>query len=404
MQHATNIEAVAIANPSALVERKEIAAIMGKMVKALDRRNNIPIMHAVRMDSTFGGLRITGTDLDMELQATLAAPVDPGLSCAVPAQKLKDVLTKAKASDLVGILPLPLPDNEKESPETVFDFAGMNVTMQGERVQDFPILTAFGDSAPVEFALDGATFARLLREVSFAMSSEETRYYLNGAYLHLGELDGDLRIVATDGHRLGIRSFGQVSGTDGMPGVIIPRKALMLLLDIFGRTGKDTPETVWLSVSEDHTRFTFDHWQLTTKQVDGTFPDYGRVIPSLEPWNHQMRATMNRADMLDAVKSLNAIANERGRAVALNFTPDSVHMAVNNPDMGKADMTLDAETSADLGELLIAYNAAYLGDILTALDCDQVTFMMTDCGAPSRITDADKVDSTDCYVLMPVRI
>lgn len=403
MQHATNFEPVAIASPSALVDRAHLSGVMAKMVKVINKRNTFPILANVRLMSAPGALCIIGTDLDMELRAHLQAAVDPGVDCTVPAHALKDVIAKAKASDAVAIEPGDLTENGDGQPVR-FDFEGMAVTMDGLPADDFPALVG-PDSSVQEFQLDGAAFARALRDLDKCISTEETRYYLNGVFLHYSDLDG-LRLVATDGHRLGLRTFGEIADAANMPedsmgkrGVIIPRKAIVVLQSIFGRTGKDAPGTIWISVTSTKVRFTFDHWELTTKLVDGTFPDYGRVIPV---WN-ELRTTVDRAEMLEAVKSVSAIASERGRAVALGINPDSIDLAVKNPDMGTATANVASYSAMEVSGLLIGFNASYLVTLLSTMDCERVTMEVGKADGPVRIVPEGS-GSTDCFVLMPMRV
>ncbi len=235
---------------------------------------------------------------------------------------------------------------------------------------------------------------KLIDKTQFAISNEETRYYLNGIYLHAVDSEGHamLRAVATDGHRLARVEIAAPSGSAGMPGVIIPRKAVNEVQKLIEDLGKE----VTIEISPTKARFSFDDVVLITKLIDGTFPDYMRVIPS----GNDKYLTVERAPFQAAVDRVSTISSERGRAVKLAMADGKLTLSVNNPDSGSAVEEL--EVGYDAPPLDIGFNARYLLDITSQLDGDTALFKLADPGSPTLVLDRDGAPAL--YVLMPMRV
>ncbi|MGE0231192.1 MAG: DNA polymerase III subunit beta [Flavobacteriaceae bacterium] len=257
---------------------------------------------------------------------------------------------------------------------------------------DFPDLTA-GEMTHA-FTISSAVLKRLLVKTQFAISQEETRYYLNGIYLHATESDGKpvLRAVATDGHRLARLETEAPEGIGGMPGIIVPRKTVQELQRLL-----ETPDAIVdIELSATKIRFTIGQVVLTSKLIDGTFPDYGRVIPS---GNDKMLKLDNKA-FARAVDLVSTVSSERGRAVKLSIAPDRVVLSVNNPDSGSATEEVPADYASE--PIDIGFNARYLLDITGQLDTDTAVFELNDAGSPTLVHDEE--DLSALYVLMPMRV
>jgi DNA polymerase III subunit beta len=260
---------------------------------------------------------------------------------------------------------------------------------------DFPDLTT--GQFPVRFELPATAFKTLIDRTQFAISTEETRYYLNGIYLHTPTVEGRtlLRAVATDGHRLARAQTSVPEGADGMPGIIIPRKTVGEIQKLL-----DTPDPAALAaieISDTKIRVTFGPVVLTSKLIDGTFPDYARVIPQ----GNDKALKVDRATFSDAVDRVSTIASERGRAVKLSLGDDGrLSLTVNNPDSGSATEELDVDYSAS--PLDIGFNSRYLLDIAGQLKTPTALFRFADPGSPTLIQDEGDDDAL--YVLMPMRV
>jgi DNA polymerase-3 subunit beta len=256
---------------------------------------------------------------------------------------------------------------------------------------DFPDLAA-GD-LPHRFVLAAGDLKRLIDKTQFAISTEETRYYLNGIFLHTLDAGGQtvLRAVATDGHRLARVELPAPKGSEGMPGVILPRKAVAEIQKLL-----ESGEDVLIELSSAKVRLTIGGVVLTSKLIDGTFPDYQRVIPQ----GNDKRLVVEREDFAKAVDRVSTISSERGRAVKLALNDGRLTLTVNNPDSGSA--TEEIEVDYDSAPIDIGFNARYLLDITGQLDGDTALFKLADPGSPTVIQDRE--GAAALYVLMPMRV
>ncbi|WP_046864034.1 DNA polymerase III subunit beta [Microvirga massiliensis] len=368
------------------VERAALLKSLGHVHRVVERRNTIPILSNVLLRAEPDGLRLKATDLDIEVTETIPADItDPGAT-TVPAHVIYDIVRK-------------LPEGAQVSLETTGDTSQMQIRsgrsrfmLQALPESDFPDLAA-GD-LPHRFSLGATDLRRLIEKTQFAISTEETRYYLNGIYFHTIESEGEtvLRAVATDGHRLARVETAAPAGAEGMPGVIVPRKAVAEILKLV----EDAGESVGIELSSAKVRLTFGGVVLTSKLIDGTFPDYQRVIPA----GNDKRLTVERDDFARAVDRVSTISSERGRAVKLALSEGRLVLSVNNPDSGSA--TEELEVDYDAGNLDIGFNARYLLDITAQLDGDTALFRLADPGSPTVVQDRDGAPAL--YVLMPMRV
>jgi DNA polymerase-3 subunit beta len=281
-------------------------------------------------------------------------------------------------------------DNEKE--RLVLSSGLSRFTLQTLAPEDFPDLSP-GELSHT-FQIGANDLKRLIEKTRFAISTEETRYYLNGIYLHPATQDGapTLRAVATDGHRLAQAELPLPAGADGMPGIILPRKTVHELHRLI--ESSETMLTVGVSASK--ARFEIGTVTLTTKLIDGTFPDYARVIPKA---NDKLLKVRN-GEFVAAVDRVSTIASDRGKAVKLNLGDGRLVLSVNNPEGGSATEELAADYSS--GALEIGFNARYLLDIAGQIESESAEFLLADPGAPTVVRDGS--DAGSLYVLMPMRV
>ncbi|MBK8455722.1 MAG: DNA polymerase III subunit beta [Phyllobacteriaceae bacterium] len=369
-----------------VLERSNLLKSLNHVHRVVERRNTIPILSNVLLRAEGASLDMKATDLDLEITEATPAQVERSGATTVPAHLLYDIVRK-------------LPEGAEVMLRT--DDNGQSMTVASGRASfrlqclpqsDFPELTA-GSFSHI-FRLDAADLKGLIDRTQFAISTEETRYYLNGIYLHAVETGGvlKLRAVATDGHRLARAEMEAPAGTEGMPGVIIPRKTVNELQKLV-----DQPDVkVTTELSETKIRFTIGSVVLTSKLIDGTFPDYQRVIPT----GNDKKLTLDRQSFAAAVDRVSTISSERGRAVKLAIADGQVTLTVNNPDSGSATEELPAGYASDPIE--IGFNAKYLLDVAAQLSGSEAEFMLADAGSPTLIRDAG--DAHALYVLMPMRV
>jgi DNA polymerase-3 subunit beta len=369
------------------VERAALLRSLGHVHRVVERRNTIPILSNVLLRSGPDGLQLKATDLDIEVTETIPADVVDGGAITVPAHVIYDIVRK-------------LPDGAQVSLETSGETGQMLIRSGRSRFTlgalpegDFPDLAA--GELPHRFELPAADLKRLIDKTQFAISTEETRYYLNGIFFHTIDAEGSLKLraVATDGHRLARVQMEAPEGSGGMPGIIVPRKAVAEIQKLV----EDGGETVGVEISSAKVRFSFSSGvTLISKLIDGTFPDYARVIPT----GNDKRLTVERDQFAKAVDRVSTISSERGRAVKLAMTDGRLSLSVNNPDSGSATEELDVDYES--GPLDIGFNARYLLDITAQLDGDTALFRLADPGSPTVIQDREGAPAL--YVLMPMRV
>ena len=368
------------------LERAALLKALSHVQRVVERRNTIPILSNVLLRADGRALQLKATDLDLEVTESVAADVGQSGSTTLPAHTLYDIVRK-------------LPDGAQVSLEMTGDQGQLLLRSGRSRfhLQALPE-TDFPDIATGElshtFTVPAADLKKLIERTQFAISTEETRYYLNGIFVHTTDVEGHamLRAVATDGHRLARAEMPAPQGSAGMPGVIVPRKCVAEVQKL----GEGTSGDVKVELSTSKIRFTFGEVVLTSKLIDGTFPDYARVIPT----GNDKRLTVERAPFAAAVDRVSTISSERGRAVKLSVADGKLTLSVNNPDSGSA--TEEIEVDYDAAPIDIGFNARYLLDITEQLDSDTALFKLADPGSPTLVQDRD--GAAALYVLMPMRV
>jgi len=413
---------------TAILPRSEFRAAISTADLVVERRNTIPILSNVllRAAPDGDGLDVIGTDLDIYVTARVPGAVDPDFSVTMPARALRDLEKKASKSaefaiDMPDVLPVPrlAPDHSDADLDAFnaecervkahnalsdgmarLDFGGFAARMQTLPQEDFPESKISGPV--VDFVMPASALRNALERVSFAISTEETRYYLNGVYMHVpGAPDGEpstLRFVTTDGHKLARHEIACPAGAGAMQGVIIPRKTVAVLCKLL--KAKGAPECVDVRVNSTKAVFTIGNVSVLTKLIDGTFPDYQRVIPS----GNDKRVTFGRNELAGTIEAVSTISSERGRAVKLSIIDGACTLSVSNPDAGTSRATIACDTF-DVGiGLDIGFNAKYLLDILARCDGERVTFMFADAGSPTLIRSAGDDGASTLFVCMPMRV
>jgi DNA polymerase III subunit beta len=368
------------------VERADLLKSLGHVHRVVERRNTIPILANVLIKADKSKLGFKATDLDLEITESIAAEVGPGGSTTVPAHMFYEIVRKLPEGAQIVL------EGSNDRAVLTIRAGKSRFTLQTLPESDFPDLAA-GDMTH-KFTLPAADLKKLIDKTQFAISTEETRYYLNGIYLHTAGSGKatTLRAVATDGHRLAQFELPLPAGADGMPGIIVPRKAVGEVLRLI----EDAEAEVTIELSQGKIRFTLKDVVLTSKLIDGTFPDYARVIPQ----GNDKELTVDKKEFEQAVDRVSTVSSERGRAVKLSLSNGKLMLSVTNPDSGSATEEIEVEYGAE--PLDIGFNSRYLLDIAAQIEGEAAVLKLADPGSPTLIQDRDAKGAL--YVLMPMRV
>ncbi len=367
------------------IERAALLRSLNHVQSVVERRNTIPILSNVLLKAEDGVLSLSTTDMDLEINESVAANVSTSGATTAPAHTLHDIIRK-------------LPDGSDV--ELNLNAEGTQMTVKCGRSQfklsclpttDFPEIGA--GKLPTGFGIPAADLRALIDRTKFAMSTEETRYYLNGIYLHEADQGGVpvLRAVATDGHRLARFEMPLPEGATGMPGIIIPRKAIGELRKL----AEDAADSIQITLSESKIQFAFDHIILTSKLIDGTFPDYQRVIPEGNDKIVEVDAKL----LTSAVDRVSTISDGKSRAVKISLNGKQMTISASSAESGSA--TEEVEVNGDT-DIEIGFNAKYLLDITSQIEGEGCRLTLADAASPTIIQDNS--DPSALYVLMPLRV
>ncbi len=365
----------------ATIERATLLKCLSHVQSVVERRNTIPILSNVLIEARDdGSLRLMATDLDLQVDESVPAQVAQAGAATVPAHTFFEIVRKLPEGSQVELAAA------EGKMQVVAGRSRFNLSTLPR--DDFPVI-AEGE-LPIRFELPAATLRQIIDKTRFAISSEETRYYLMGIFLHVA--DDRLKAAATDGHRLARVTVDRPEGAEGMPDIIIPRKCvgeLRKLLD-------EVEGTVEVSLSPTKIRFGLGSAILTSKLIDGTFPDYNRVIPTA----NDKLLKLDPKSFSAGVDRVATIASEKTRAVKMAVDRDKVTLSVTSPESGTATEEIAADYGSD--GLEIGFNARYLLDILSEIDGDTVEVHLADAAAPTLIRESDNAPAL--YVLMPMRV
>ena len=372
------------------VERAALLKAMSRAQGVVERKNTIPILANVLIEATGkqgdGRLSLRATDLDIEIIEEIAAVIEQPGAVTVAAHLLHEIVRKLPEGAQLALSA----DAASGRLELVAGRSRFSLATLPR--EDFPVMASSEYSC--SYTAPAAVLRRLFDKSKFAVSTEETRYYLNGVYLHVASEEGRpvLRAVATDGHRLARIDADLPAGAESAPGVIVPRKTVGELRRLL----EDDEAEITVSVSETKIRFSVDGLVLTSKVIDGAFPDYTRVIPT----GNTKRMEVDAADFAAAVDRVATISQERSRAVKLTMEQDKLTLSVNSPDAGSAAEELVVAYPDEPME--IGFNANYLLEIASQVDRENAVFLFNNPGDPALVREGD--DASAVYVVMPMRV
>jgi DNA polymerase III subunit beta len=367
------------------LERNALLKSLGHVHRVVERRNTYPILANVLMRAADGKIDLRATDLDIEVTESVPAMVQTAGATTVPAHTLYEIVRKLADGAEVRL--------ETEGEQMLITSGRSRFHLSCLSPDSFPDLKS--GSFTHSFSLPAGTLRELIERTQFAISNEETRYYLNGIYVHTLEVGKAqvLRAVATDGHRMARAETDAPAGALGMPGIIIPKKTVGEVLKLLEAAEGE----VGVEVSDTKIRFTLDGLVLLSKLIEGTFPDYDRVTPK----NNDKTLSVDRSSFATAVDRVSTIASDRGgKAVKLAIADGNLELSVTNPDHGTA--TEEVAVSFEPENFEIGFNARYLLDIIGQIKSDNAVFEFKDSGSPTLVHEEGEAKAL--YVLMPMRV
>ncbi|MBB5987335.1 DNA polymerase III subunit beta [Sphingobium lignivorans] len=368
----------------ATIERATLLRSLGHVQSVVERRNTIPILSNVLIDATGdGAIKLMATDLDLQIVENVQAQVEVPGATTVSAHTLFDIVRKLPEGSQVRL--------EAAEGKMLVQAGRARFNLQTLPRDDFPVIAE--GPLPTSFELPATALVQIIDKTRFAISTEETRYYLNGIFLHVAEDPAPvLKAAATDGHRLARVTVARPDGAEGMPDIIVPRKCIAELRKLLD----EVEGSIHVDLSPSKIRFDLGNAVLTSKLIDGTFPDYSRVIPT----GNDKLLKIDPRSFEEGVDRVATIATEKTRAVKMALEKDKVTLSVTSPENGTAAEEVSGDYDAQPIE--IGFNARYLLDILGQIEGDSVEVHLADAAAPTLIRENEKAQAL--YVLMPMRV
>ena len=362
------------------IKREDILTPLQQVIGAVERRQTLPILGNVLLRSTGGDLRLTATDLEIEMVASVTADNSEDFQTTIPARKLLDICKALPEGSSINF-------NIDENRVSLTS-ARSRFTLASLPAKDFPGLDEI--EAQQSFSIPQDQFKSLFEKTSFAMAQQDVRYYLNGILMELTA--EKVRLVATDGHRLALSEVELETGVEQDKQLIIPRKAVLELARLLDAS--DSPAKCILS--QNHLRVETGALLFTTKLIDGKFPDYQRVIPV--DGNKTME--VERDTLKQSLGRISILSNEKYRGIRLSLSSGNLAIQANNPDQEEAEEELPVDYNEE--DMEIGFNVTYLIDVLNVLNSDKVQVKLKDANSSAIISDSE--DTSSLYVVMPMRL
>ena len=370
------------------ITREVLLKNLGFTQSVVEKRSSIAILSNVKIEATEDNkVIITATDNDIAVQGGADAFVEGAGETTVSAHKLHEIVRRLPEGVMINAELSDSGDRLSISAgKSRFSLACLDAAA-------FPDMTTVSGGST--FKISGDQLKRLMTKALFAASNEDTRQYLNGVYMHIAEDDDGqkLRFVATDGHRLARIQQDLPSGAEGMPGVIIPRKTVGEIRKLCDEL-KDKDITV--RITDRKVQFEAPELIITSKVIDGTFPDYERVIPK----DNKSEMAVPRQSLLQAVERVAILSHEKSRSVKFTLKPNNLTISANNPDQENA--VEDVRVGYEDGEIDVGFNAKYVSEIGQLVEGEDLQFFIKDSASPVLLRDPKDIDAL--FVLMPMRI
>ena len=362
------------------IDKETLLNPLQQIIGAVEKRQTMPALSNVLIRTTENSLTLTATDLEIELVSQIGIIIDEPGEITVPARKLLDI---CKSLPNEAIIKFSVKDTKAlvQSGRSRFSLTTLPAN-------DFPALEAI--NSIYEFEITQKMLRDIIDKTAFAMAQQDVRYYLNGLMLEISS--NYLRAVATDGHRLAYSEKETNADIADIKQVILPRKGVLELIRLL----KDTDEKVKIILGSNHLQVEFDQLRLTSKLIDGRFPDYNRVMPT--DGDNIMIA--DREQLRQALMRASILSNEKYRGIRLILEKNLIKLQAQNPDHEEADIELEVDYSGD--DIEIGFNVNYMLDVLNVTNSEMVQTALRDSNSSFLLTYPDQSDSK--YVIMPMRL
>jgi DNA polymerase-3 subunit beta len=362
------------------VNRELLLKPLQQVAGVVERRQTLPVLSNLLLIVTGNRLSMTGTDLEVELIGRLEVVSSEDGEITVPARKLVDICREIPER---ADIEFSLKENRLEIRSGRF-----RSTLSTLPAVDFPSVDQASPEVTAE--MDSKAFKKLLDQTAFAMAQQDVRYFLNGMLIELG--NNQVRAVATDGHRLAMSDLEQ-EGLDGQAKqVIIPRKGVIEIQRLL----QEVEDKVVVAIGSSHLGVTSSIFTLTTKLVDGKFPDYDRVIP--KDGNKVVLA--DRQELRQALSRTAILSNEKFRGIRVSISTGQLQLSANNPEQEEAEETVSVDYQGD--KLEVGFNVSYLQDVLAVIGNDKVRLTLLDANSSAVLEDPEREDAV--YVVMPMKL
>tara|TARA_Y100001960_G_scaffold34173_1_gene30785 strand:+ start:1429 stop:2553 length:1125 start_codon:yes stop_codon:yes gene_type:complete len=370
------------------IDRSALLTALQHVHSVVERRNTIPILSNVLIEAKEDGVYLTATDMDIAVIEKINLEKSEVMqlgTITTSAQMLYDIVRKLPENVKVELL-------SEKNDRLGIKASSSSFALNCLPAEDFPSISQ--EEFKFTFSLKTNDLIRLIDKTSFAMSLEETRYYLNGIYLHaVKDAEGEkLRTVSTDGHRLSRVDMNIPEGANEIPGVIVPRKTIMEIRKLL----EDHSDIINLSLSDNKIKLSFSNVILTSKLLDGTFPDYSRVIPE----QNDKTVTISNQLLSEAVDRVSTVSTDKTRAIKVNISKGNLIISATNPDKGSASESLDVIYDGE--EVEIGFNSKYVLDVARQIKGNEIIIKLSDSVSPTLVYDKD--DKGVLFVLMPMRV
>ncbi len=373
------------------IKKSLIAKVLNHCQGVVGKRHLSPILSAVRIEAKEGKITCNATDLDLDIVESIETEVEKEGIIAINASVLHEIIKTFKDEDVVSF--------DASDPEFVIIKSGRSrFKLALLSYEDFPMIK-HDDIKEDSFKIPVSVLTNLFDKTKTAMSTDESRYYINGIFLHIDDEEGEevIKCVATDGHRMSSSYYAKPDDIGKVRSVIIPRKTVNEFSKVLDKHEGD----VVIGIGDTKISFSFDNTIFTSKLVEGNFPDYKKVIPE----NNPVVVDINKADFSNAVEAVsklftNSVAGRNAGLIKLSLEGD--HLTVSSQTEGDNNAEIKLQVEGELEDMEIGFNYKYLLDVLSSIDGETLSVLLKDNSTPAIVKQKD--ESSSLHIIMPMRI